>query len=136
MINGEDLVPKSEPYLEHIDSKEIKKLVHRLYNDQPDRAENRNADKDFFEKYPSEKPALSTTDNLTQDSHSQHDHIASEIDKLLEDSTSLDQHVDPVDSSEPLESPMPEFPATEKPKKIEKPKRPEKKRGFFGFFKK
>ena len=136
MINGEDLVPKSEPYLEHIDSKEIKKLVHRLYNDQPDRAENRDADEDIYEKYPSEKPALSKTDNLTQDSHSQHDYITSEIDKLLEDSTSLDQHIDSVDSPEPLESPMPEFPATEKPKKIEKPKRPEKKRGFFGFFKK
>ena len=127
---------KSEPYLEHIDSKEIKKLVHRLYNDQPDRTENMDVDKNIYEKYPSEEPALSTMDNVTHDSDSQHDYIASEIDKLLEDSTSLDQHVDPVDSPKSVESPIPEFPATEKPKKVEKPKRPEKKRGFFSFFKK
>lgn len=120
MNNGEDSLSKAEPYLEHIESKEIKKLVHRLYEDQPDKAmEIKGEDKPMAEKRSA--PA--------KDSH---DYIASEIDKLLKNSDSLDQHATPT----PTETPLPEFPATEKPKKIEKPKRPEKKRGFFGFFKK
>ena len=131
LINGEDSLTKGEPYLEHIDSKEIKKLVHHLYQDQPDRFENRDAN-EAIRNTQSEKSKPSVNLGLTQETDS-HDHIASEIDKLLTDSTTLDQH---VESSEPSKAPLPEFPATEKPKKIEKPKRPEKKRGFFGFFKK
>ena len=133
LINGEDSLTKGEPYLEHIDSKEIKKLVHRLYQDQPDRLENKDADETIMNTQ-LEKSKKSMNHGLTPETDS-HDHIASEIDKLLNDSTSLDQHVGSSDS-EPSEAPLPEFPATEKPKKIEKPKRPEKKRGFFGFFKK
>ncbi|MBS3801685.1 MAG: hypothetical protein KGY65_02940 [Candidatus Thermoplasmatota archaeon] len=124
---------KGEPYLENIDSKEIKKLVHRLYRDQPDQFENREADETIM-RTQLEKSKKSMNHGLTQEPDS-HDYIASEIDKLLEDSTTLDQHVDSSEP-EPSKASLPEFPASEKPKKIEKPKRPEKKRGFFGFFKK
>ena len=130
LINGEDSLTKGEPYLEHIDSKEIKKLVHRLYRDQPDRFENRDAN-EAIRNTQSEKSKPSVNLGLTQETDP-HDHIASEIDKLLTDSTTLDQH---VESSETSKAPLPEFPATEKPKKIEKPKPSHQKRGFFGFFK-
>ncbi len=131
LINGEDSLTKGEPYLEHIDSKEIKKLVHRLYQDQPDHFENRDTD-DAVIGNKSRKAKPTIAQGSTQDADS-HDYIASEIDNLLEDSTTLDQH---AESSEPTKAPLPEFPATEKPKKIEKPRHHEKKRGFFGFFKK
>ena len=131
LINGEDSLTKGEPYLEHIDSKEIKKLVHRLYQDQPDRFENRDTD-DAVMNNKSKRAKSTIAQALNQDTDS-HDHIASEIDKLLKDSTTLDQH---AESAEPSHAPLPEFPATEKPKKIEKPKHHEKKRGFLGFLKK
>ena len=117
MGNGEDSLTKDEPHLEHIESNEIKKLVNRLYMDQPDRSMNK-----------SDKTKPKTMDVSTSNSDSYKD-IASQVDKLLSNSTSLDE------SAEPTIEPLPEFPATEKPKKVEKPNRPEKKRGFFGFFK-
>jgi len=116
--NGEDSLSKDEPYLEHIDSKEIKKLVNRLYQDQPD------------ESVESKDAYMPTKKDVTLHSPDTHDHIASEIDKLLGDSTSLDQH------AEPTKAPLPEFPATEKPKKIEKPERSDRKKGIFGIFRK
>jgi hypothetical protein len=118
---GEDSLPKAEPYLEHIESEEIKKLVLRLYEDQPDKTlHTPNEDESVMEK----KETIDSA-SLTSDSH---DQIVSEIDKLLENSTSLDEHASQD------ETPLPEFSATEKPKKTEKQK--EKKRGFFNFFKK
>lgn len=117
MGNGEDSLTKDEPYLEHIETKEIKKLVNRLYMDQPDRSMN-NADKT--------KPKTMDVSASSSDSYVD---VASQVDKLLGHTTTLDE------SYKPTMTPLPEFPATEKPKKVEKPNRPEKKRGFFGFFK-
>ena len=111
---------KTEPYLEHIESKEIRKLVHRLYQDQPDETMGK---KDI--NPPEQKKQDSSSANQTS-----FDQITSEIDKLLDSNNTLEKH------AEPLETPLPEFPATEKPKKIERPERPEKKKGIFGFFKK
>lgn len=113
---------KTEPYLEHIESKEIRKLVHRLYQDQPD--ESINKEEETINPSNNSEP-ISPTNNNTS-----FDQITSEIDKILDSSNSLEKH------AEPTETPLPEFPATEKPKKVEKPDRPDKKRGFFGFFKK
>ena len=113
---------ETEPYLEHIESKEIRKLVHRLYQEQPDTSINKKEDMTTPSNH---KEPSSLTYNDTS-----FDQIASEIDKILESTNSLEKH------GEPTESPLPEFPATEKPKKVEKPERPDKKRGFFGFFKK
>ncbi len=113
---------KTEPYLEHIESKEIRKLVHRLYQDQPDQSINK--EEEVSNPSNNNKP-ISPTNNDTS-----FNQIASEIDKVLESSNSLDHH------AEPTVAPLPEFPATEKPKKVEKPERPDKKRGFFGLFKK
>jgi hypothetical protein len=117
MDNGEDTLTKDEPYLERIESKEIKKLVNRLYQDQPDHSMNIND---------TASPKIKDNSLHSSDPHA---HIASKIDKLFENNTALDE------PAEPVKAPLPEFPATEKPKKIEKPSRPEKKRGFFGFFK-
>lgn len=113
---------KTEPYLEHIESKEIRKLVHRLYQDQPDQSINQEEENSNLSN--NHEP-ISPTNNDTS-----FDQIASEIDKVLGSSNSLEQH------AEPTVTPLPEFPATEKPKKVEKPERPDKKRGFFGLFKK
>lgn len=155
-INGEDSLSKTEPYLEHIESKEIKKLVHRLYQDQPDKSINQGHDMKIHlkETTPHDTPSPDKPDSKTQNTRTQptdedkpnldaHDYIASEIDKLLDSNDSLDKNAEPTDpgsteltETEPVESPLPEFPATEKPKKIDKPERPEKKRGFFSFFKK
>lgn len=165
-FSGEDSLSKTEPYLEHIESKEIKKLIHRLYQDQPDRSITTGHDmkihlKETEIKTPPTRPTRPPTptpkhksNQVSQNSQSSptqdyepnleaHDYIASEIDKLLDSNDELDKHAEPIEptSTEPpepkvTESPLPEFPATEKPKKIEKPQRPEKKRGFFNFFKK
>ena len=113
---------KTEPYLEHIESKEIRKLVHRLYQDQPDQTINK--DEDTTTPLNHNEPSSPTSNDTS------FDRIASEIDKVLESSNSLEKH------AEPTETPLPEFPVTEKPKKVEKPERPDKKRGIFGFFKK
>lgn len=115
---------KTEPYLEHIESKEIRKLVRRLYQDQPDQSINKE---EVTEK---PQPQQQNISDISPTSSDTHDQIASEIDKLLQSDSSMDQY------AEPTETPLPEFPATEKPKKIEKPERPEKKKGIFGFFKK
>lgn len=117
---------KTEPYLEHIESKEIRKLVRRLYQDQPDQSIK---NEDAVEKA---QPQQQNTGDISPSpvSSDAHDQIASEIDELLKSDSSMDQY------AEPTETPLPEFPATEKPKKIEKPERPEKKKGIFGFFKK
>ena len=110
----------TEPYLEHIESKEIRKLVHRLYQDQPDQSLKKQ---DITSSTQEQNEPLSP--NQTS-----HDKIASEIDQLLNANNSLDRH------AEAVETPLPEFPATEKPKKIKRPERPEKRKGIFGFFKK
>lgn len=107
---------KTEPYLEHIESEEIDKLVHRLYHNQPDASINHEeTDKSIIKG-----------DTLTDS----HDEIVSEVDKLLE-------NVDFFDSAEQEKNAsLPEFPNAEKQNEIKKPKKPEKKRGFFSFFKK